>query len=324
MATVRLYSSDIAELAIYRHYADVPNYYEEKHFHLKHALGGGFYREIQVNEDIHIGYGNIALAQKTLLHFESDYETVEMHFALNGYNATHSKDLPQSVYFNPNQHNIVYTNCVKGQMEWWEKDMQIFEVHLRPTFFKRYLPEDSSVFEAFRKQIDRGCSSLIHEQNRLINQQMYQIIQDIIHCERKGLFKKMFIEAKVIELLLLQLEQLCETDFVNLTLKKSDIEKMYAVRDFILDNLAQPCTLIDLAHKVGTNEFTLKKGFKELFGTTVFGFWNDAKMEEARKMLQAKEMNVSEIADAVGYKNPQHFTTAFKRKFGILPSRFKK
>lgn len=91
----------------------------------------------------------------------------------------------------------------------------------------------------------------------------------------------MFLEAKVIELLLLQLEQLCDEDSENATIKKYDIEKIYAVRDFILNNLTEPYSLTGLAHKVGTNEFTLKKGFKELFGTTVFGFWNDAKMEEA-------------------------------------------
>ncbi len=320
--TINLYSPDIPELTICRNYSDVPNDYEEWCFYVNHALANGFYKEVY-SGDIHIGYGNIDLTQKTLLHFESDYETVEMHFALNDYGAIHSKDLPKSIQFSPNQHNIVYTNNVKGQMEWQEKGWQIFEVNLRPAFFKRYLPENSPVFAIFKKHIESGCAALLNEQHGLISHQMYQIIHGIMNCERKGHFKKMFIEAKVIELLLLQLEQLGETGFVKATLKKSDIEKMYAVRDFILNNLTEPCSLIDLAHKAGTNEFTLKKGFKELFGTTVFGFWNDVKMEEARKMLQTRSMNVSEVADAIGYKNPQHFTAAFKRKFGVVPSQLR-
>lgn len=320
--TVSLYSTDIAELAMYRTYSDAPTDYEEWCFYLNHAIGNGFYKEINFG-DIHIGYGNIALAQKTLLNFENDYETVEMHFALNGYGAVHSKDLSKSIQFSPNRHNISYTNNITGVMEWQEKGWQTFEVHLRPVFFKKYLPKDNQVFELFKKHIDSGCPALINEQNRFISQQMYQIIHDIIHCERKGMFKKMLVEAKVIELLLLQLEQLGETDLVNTTLKKSDIEKLYAVRDFILSHLTQSCSLIDLSQKVGTNEFTLKKGFKELFGTTVFGFWNNAKMEEARKMLQTQAMSVGEVAEAVGYKGPQHFATAFKRKFGLLPSEFK-
>jgi AraC-like DNA-binding protein len=192
-----------------------------------------------------------------------------------------------------------------------------------PALFKKYLPGDSLIFEMFQQKIDDGYSSLMVAQNHLVNLQMFGVIQDIIHCERKGMFKKMFLEAKVMELLLLQLEQFCDHNTVNPSLRKSDIEKIYAVRDFILNNLTKPCSLMELTQKVGTNEFILKKGFKALFGTTVFGFWSDAKMEEARKMLQTKAMNVSEVADAIGYKNQQHFTTAFKRKFGVVPSQVK-
>lgn len=320
---INLHTSDVAELMICRNYSDsittLDNDSKEWDFHLNNTIGNGVYKE-SFYGDIRVGYGNIALAQKTLLDYESDFETIEMHFLLNGYKTTHCKDLSRSAYFSPNQHNIFYLNNTKGQIEFQENDIWLFEVNMSPGFFKRYLPEESLIFEVFREKINGGCSSLIDEQNRPITPKMLQIIQEIILCERQGLFKKMFIEAKVIELLLLQLEQLIEKDFVNTTLKKSDIEKMYAVKDFILNNLTYPCSLIDLAQKVGTNEFTLKKGFKELFGTTVFGFWNDVKMEEARKMLQTKELNVSEVAYQIGYKHPQHFATAFKRRFGISPS----
>ncbi|MCD8538528.1 MAG: helix-turn-helix transcriptional regulator [Leadbetterella sp.] len=47
-------------------------------------------------------------------------------------------------------------------------------------------------------------------------------------------------------------------------------------------------------------------------------------MEKAREMLETTDLNVSEVAEKVGYKNPQHFSTAFKRKYGVLPSSLKK
>ena len=134
----------------------------------------------------------------------------------------------------------------------------------------------------------------------------------------------MFIEAKVIELLMLQLEQIsanaCDT-FCNL--KKVDVEKMYAVKEIILKNIVTPISLIDLAQQVGTNEFTLKKGFKEVFGTTVFGFWNDLKMQESKTLLFEQKLSVSEVSARIGYKNPQHFSTAFKKYFGISPSQLR-
>lgn len=321
--TVSLYASDLPEMILKKEY---PESFDSKEggltehcFHLDNALGKGFYKETYF-EDVHIGYGDISLAKNTLIHFKSELETVEMHFTLSGRTAAHSKNESEKISFESQQHNIIYVNGMEGNMEWSEKELKVFEVNLSPFFFRKYLPEDSQHFRQFKKAMDKGYSSLLCPSHNLINLQMHEIIREMIHCERKGAFKKMFLEAKVIELLLLQMEQLSASDQQPSGLKKTDIEKIYAVRELILTNLTQPCSLIELSHKVGTNEFLLKKGFKALFGTTVFGFWNDAKMEEARKMLLHQEMKINEVSDAIGYKNPQHFSAAFKRKFGVVPS----
>lgn len=172
--------------------------------------------------------------------------------------------------------------------------------------------------------MEKGKSGLLAKSHHPVSHKMYQIVDEIMNCERTGIFKRMFLEAKVIELLLLQLEQFTDNSFLNTSIKKVDVDKIYAVREFILQNLDAACSLIDLAHKVGTNDFILKKGFKELFGTTVFAFWNNAKMEQAKQLLTEQNMTVSEVSRQIGYKNPRHFSAAFKRQFGILPSQFKK
>lgn len=82
------------------------------------------------------------------------------------------------------------------------------------------------------------------------------------------------------------------------------------VRESILENLNNACSLIGLSHRVGTNGFTLRKGFKELFGTTVFGFWTDSKMYQAKLMITEQDMSISEVSESIGYKNPRHFSAA--------------
>ena len=74
----------------------------------------------------------------------------------------------------------------------------------------------------------------------------------------------------------------------------------------------------------GLNEFKLKKGFKELFGTTVFDYLYDLKMEYAKQLLAADEVLVNEVSGMVGYRNPNHFSTAFKRKYGMNPTQLRK
>jgi AraC-like DNA-binding protein len=46
-------------------------------------------------------------------------------------------------------------------------------------------------------------------------------------------------------------------------------------------------------------------------------------MEKAKEILSKRGMNISEVAYEVGYKNPQHFTVAFKKYFGYVPSKLK-
>lgn len=101
---------------------------------------------------------------------------------------------------------------------------------------------------------------------------MLNFLCKVINFNRKGVFK-IFLEE----------------DVSTNTLKKENIDKMNAVREFIVKNLNETTSLIDLAHQAGTNEFTLKKGFKELFGTIVFGFWNAFENGKSKKTAYGNE-----------------------------------
>ncbi|MEH2012800.1 helix-turn-helix transcriptional regulator [Nostoc sp.] len=70
---------------------------------------------------------------------------------------------------------------------------------------------------------------------------------------------------------------------------------------------------------VSLSDRKLQRGFRELFGTTVFGYLHHHRMEQAQILLRYRDMQVSEVAHAVGYSHLGHFTEAFKRKFGITP-----
>lgn len=325
--TLRLYNTDISNLLLEKEYPDVlpasDGGIQEYTTHLELPIGKGCYREIYF-EGVHIGFGDAILSNNLMLYFESDFETVEMHFALKGKSTAITEHFKKEVSFDSHQHNIIYANQLHGKMKWESDVFQLFEINLAPSFFKRYLPEDTLLFDRFRNAIEKGYSETINVENNRISRQMYEIIDDIMNCQRKNVFKRMFLEAKVIELLLLQFEQLSEVAHIHVSLRKEDIHKVYAVREFIMNNLNNACSLIELAHHVGTNEFTLKKGFKELFGTTVFGFWTDAKMNQAKLMITEQDMSIGEVSDSIGYKNPRHFSAAFKRKFGVIPSQFKK
>jgi AraC-like DNA-binding protein len=103
-----------------------------------------------------------------------------------------------------------------------------------------------------------------------------------------------------------------------------DYDKLVYAKEIIEQQFLHPPSLRKLALMAGTNECKLKNGFKTLFGTTVFGYLFDYRMNLARQYLLGTDKTIQEVADAVGYEHQSHFSTAFKRKFRMSPQTFRR
>jgi len=319
----KLYLKDLEEI-IYdsggiKHHIDHAGTGEFKYI-FDYKKFSGWYKEI-VLENFRISYGSGSFLEKTTIFFESDEETVEMHFAIKGNSHSSIENFKRKFSIGQNSHNIFYGKDFRGSLEWNSKEMFFLEVNLKPSFFEQYLPS-SGQFEVFKKLIQNKQAGIISPHNHPITSEMFLIINAIINCTLKHEFRKLFLESKVLELLLLQLNQMqqCELCFDHADASKKVIDKMYLARDIVLRKLNDPMSLTELAKMVSTNEYTLKKEFKNVFGTTVFGYIRTTKMERAKNLLLHDNLSVSEISEIVGYKNPQHFSTAFKKQFGVSPT----
>ncbi|MEL6849998.1 MAG: AraC family transcriptional regulator [Bacteroidota bacterium] len=326
---VRFTQADLQEILLENHYpqqfiSEDEGGITERTYPGELVGGKGSYHELFM-QNIHIGYGDLYLQHLSEIFFESEMETVEMHFALAGYSSAEDRDSKIDFAFSPNEHNIVYTSHFKGRAFMvGNKNLKMFEVNLLPGFFKRFLPEDEKTIRFFLKSMDQQANCQMRDQNFPITRQMHHLIQEMMHCNRKGLFRRLFLEAKVTELLLLQLEQMLAHQTPDaLKINKQELERMHAVRKYLMQNLDTPVTLAHLAHHFGTNEYALKVGFKSVFGTTVFNFLQGMRMEQAKQLLLSGELSIGQVSDQIGYKNPQHFSTAFKRQFGYSPSKLR-
>lgn len=151
---------------------------------------------------------------------------------------------------------------------------------------------------------------------------MVLLLHEIANAEQPSHVKQLFLEAKVLELMAVDMEYTDAAIAAGSQLNESDIEKLNEAKRLVEADICTPCSLIELSRRTGLNDFKLKKGFKELFGNTVFGYLTEYRMAAGYQHL-LQGATVSEVADQVGYKNPQHFTAAFKKKYGILPSSLK-
>ncbi len=106
-------------------------------------------------------------------------------------------------------------------------------------------------------------------------------------------------------------------------IKKNEYEQIIKAEQLIADNLENPPTIEKLSKLTGINQHKLKTQFKLVFKEPIFSYITQLRMEKAKKLLLENDLTVSEVAYAIGYKNPQHFTAAFKKRFNYLPSSLK-
>lgn len=139
---------------------------------------------------------------------------------------------------------------------------------------------------------------------------MQTVARRIIQCPYQGIGKRLYLEGKALELLGLLVTQ--EVEIRDGTIpshfpKPYVVDRIHHARDILLQRLDNPPSLLELARQVGLNEYLLKPGFRQVFGTTAFGYLRDHRLEQARKLLETAIYSVEEVAHIVGYQLEHQF-----------------
>jgi len=148
-------------------------------------------------------------------------------------------------------------------------------------------------------------------------------LEGLLNHNYSGNLANIFVNAQTQMLLLYSLDCLEEKE-IDTTINKflaneADREKIIKAREVLLQHIGEPITIKALSRKVAINECYLKKGFKEMFGSTIFDFYQNQRMEHAKYLLYEKGLNVTEVSLMLGYSSISHFSTAFKKHTGLKP-----
>jgi AraC family transcriptional regulator len=150
------------------------------------------------------------------------------------------------------------------------------------------------------------------------------VLEALLNHSYSGSMENIYINAQTQMLLLYSLEcMLGEKEVDSFQCKflanELDREKIIKAREVLLQHIGEPLTIKELSRKVAINECYLKKGFKEMFGTTIFDFYQSQRMEHARYLLYEKGLSVTDVSVMLGYSSISHFSTAFKKHTGLKP-----
>ncbi|MBD2463179.1 helix-turn-helix transcriptional regulator [Oscillatoria sp. FACHB-1407] len=209
-----------------------------------------------------------------------------------------------------------------GYVAQYERSQRLLgvSIHLSPELLEPFLLDGSAHTLALKSLLLRD-----HEWKTSffpdVTLPMQRVVQQILKTPLKGVVRRLYLQAKVFELLGLQLDRISVKQPSSLfTGFKSDtIARIHHAKEILTQQLEHPPSLLELAQQVGVSDRTLRRGFQELFGTTVVGYLTQQRMQQAEQLLRAGNCTVAEVANRVGYAHLGHFAAAFKRQFGITP-----
>lgn len=103
------------------------------------------------------------------------------------------------------------------------------------------------------------------------------------------------------------------------------IEKIKAMHEFMVSDLTRSYTLDELSERFDMSLSTLKSCFKGVYGSPVYSYMREYKMNYAASLLvQDSHAKINEVAALVGYDNPSKFSAAFRDTMGVTPLEYRK
>ncbi len=222
--------------------------------------------------------------------------------------------------------NMIVSSGIKEERNLFRKGdtFGMTSILVSPDFFQHLSERYTEYIGSAYLRFGRGETFFIAPKNLSIPIALSVALNDLEVSQMMGNASPMYLEAKVTECLSLFMRETEGKEPVNAKIVGfSDRDKIYQARDIICSEYLNPPSLHDLALRVGTNECTLKAGFKEAFRTTVFNYLFDYRMNIAIHYLLDTNKSIGEVAGLVGYEHQAHFCTAFKRKFNVTPSEYR-
>lgn len=277
--------------------------------------------QVLENEEYHLWQSNYELRQDLLLSTVVDEPYLGFHFILkNDFNYT-LKGLPSMVLLE-HQYNLAYVPHFECEHDFRAANYTAFGIRISPRYLERWAESFTSV-STFLEEVAKKKPVQISKIPMAVNPEITAIILNLLHCTYTGALKKMYMDIKIPELVFLALQR-NGSSFPKIRLREDDRKKIQEAREYIIANMNNPGTISDLAHEVGINDFKLKSGFKELYGTTIYGFLLEERMEQAWVKIIESDMSIKKIAETTGYSNLSGFSAAFKKRFGYPPSALRK
>lgn len=291
-----------------------------------HVLGRHTIQLFQQIEGRHFDAWSMhfAASQSAVLYSKAEKPVLALHFALKNYFDYNLKGIGD-ILLPQRQFNLTYAPGLEGYMKvksnqhYW-----YFEVHPPFTLLEELVGSFPGL-ERFVNDVIVERTAMLNKQHTVATIEILDVIHSILYNQFEGELRELYLETKVLELVLLCLHQSLQGKKVSspVVLTAHDMEKLEQARAYLVERIDERTSITDLSHIIKINRNKLTVGFKQVHGMTIFDFVIDTRMEKAKALLLETKIPIGEVATMIGYSKLSNFTTAFTRKFGYPPSVFR-
>ena len=306
---------------IYKAPQDLANASENNRLSLSPSIGKGYIQRVRLKSGIQLNIADYTLRHPVTMDLKPPFQPIGFGFRLSGYSRGYPAGEKTSRNFKPGQAGFVCFPDIEGlTITTGPERIVHVGIFMDFTQFCAFAQGETERLPFQLDNLSTGAS--IHEGR--ITPAMRDAIFQIFNCPYQGWAKSFFLESKVLELMAHKIGQIeaagTRTPDVN-PLPAQDVERIREAARLLACDLETPLDLNQLAQSVGMCRSKLHRCFRMFYGITPFEYLRNRRLETAMDFLMDGVMNVSEAAYAVGYSCPSHFTKAFKKYFGHLPSK---
>jgi len=246
-------------------------------------------------------------------------DSIQFHFCITG---------KIELIFNPNyNYNLLKNKCLILYNPKKEIPFNV-NAHTKTKFLSIFI-----AIKEFHNLLseDKNQISFLNEENlnnkyyheKEISVSIMNIINDTLSSKSTTQLQKLYLNAKVLEILSKYFEQGNENKTECLFLMdEKDRLQIKEAKDILLKDITSPPSIKEISNIVGINLNKLKNGFKEIYGKPMYTYLLIKKMEFGKKLLSTKKYNVNEVSIKLGYSTATHFINAFKKTYNITPKKY--
>ena len=295
-------------------------------WNLPEEIGMGSFRKTMLRSGFELCIMDFRIREPHIVKGETDSPVIGLNFPLSG-------DIRYRMQYSANDDWV--TDSGQSSLYYYpgsntsgkaatKEPVVVVSIQMEPWFFNTLLERETDRIPDDFADIASGSPSR-YQYTDAITPLMQAVAHQIINCPYHGLTRQLYLEGKAYELIAYKLEQSLSNKKEyqkTFTLRPDDVERAGHARELVRRNLENPPRLLDLARIVGLPHPKLNFCFREVYGTTIFGYLREMRLNKAKSLLDEGRMNVTEVAYSVGYSSLSHFAKSFKGHFGSTPGNY--